>query len=346
MIVLENFSVGDALRDGLEQLLVLGERASSRNGEVLVMPCPVTSVYNDPRSRVLLDCVRDANPFFHLAEMVWMLAGRDEASFLNHYIRDFGSRFAEDGVLVHGAYGHRWRSALGFDQLSHIANVLSTDPSSRQCVLQMWDSDVEGSDDLRGVWKDRPCNTHIYFRVRGTELDMTVCCRSNDIVWGAYGANAVHFSFLQEYMAGLLGLSIGKMYQISNNFHLYVSELERIAGRAGLTFHELWTNPSLVKSKLLLDNRKLSSFPWDSVSTADVQSLHGQMEHIHASTEPDKLSLAPLRSMFLTHVVRNAVVAHRFFRLGRISEALSTAAIIAADDWRVACYEWLARRAA
>jgi hypothetical protein len=50
---------------------------------------------------------------------------------------------------------------------------------------------------------------------------MTVCCRSNDMLWGAYGANVVHFSILQEVIAIELGVGIGVYRQVSNNFHLY-----------------------------------------------------------------------------------------------------------------------------
>jgi thymidylate synthase len=57
-------------------------------------------------------------------------------------------------------------------------------------------------------------------------LDLTVLCRSNDVVWGAYGANAVHFSVLQEYLAGRIGVDVGVMYQFSNNYHGYVDGAE------------------------------------------------------------------------------------------------------------------------
>ena len=59
-------------------------------------------------------------------------------------------------------------------------------------------------------------------------LDMTVCCRSNDVVWGAYGANAVHFSVLQEYMAARIGVAVGTYTQFSNNFHVYTNVLDKL----------------------------------------------------------------------------------------------------------------------
>jgi len=79
--------------------------------------------------------------------------------------------------------------------------------------------------DLNVDTLDQPCNTTLYFRVYDQALDMTVICRSNDIIWGAYGANAVHFSVLQEYIAAAIDIPIGKMYQISNNWHAYTKVL-------------------------------------------------------------------------------------------------------------------------
>lgn len=240
MRVIEGYGVNDLYATGVRMLKNDGVLEQTRNGPALVMPLPVTGVYHRPNERVLLNRKRNANPFFHLYESLWMLAGRDDVASLNRYIGNFGQRFAEPDGRVHGAYGFRWRRTMGFDQIEAIVERLKNNPQDRQCVLQMWDGSVMRSNDLCGDWKDRPCNTHIYFRVRTKEpeekdaaagiepwreLDMTICCRSNDIIYGAYGANAVHFSVLMEYVAGRLGVEIGTMYQISNNYHGYVSTM-------------------------------------------------------------------------------------------------------------------------
>lgn len=262
-------NVTEALPLGVNWLLTRGREESSRAGPVLVSPVPVTTVYTRPRERVLFAAGRDANPFFHLAETMWMLAGRQDATFLNNFVSDFGRRFAEsasgadateDGIVIHDAYGYRWREHFMLDQLKVIAEKLRVNPQDRQAVLTMWDphditlpmdnghgsvgEELVTGNDLQGSWKTRPCNTHAYFRVleepavRGGDrtsdpmLEMIVCCRSNDIVWGAYGANAVHFSFLQEYLAGMIGVDVGRMWQLSWNFHAYVAEIDRLTRRS------------------------------------------------------------------------------------------------------------------
>ena len=147
----------------------------TRAGAALVVPEPVTTIYERPRERVLFCPRRNANPFFHLVEALWMLAGRCDTRTLDRYVSDFGARYAEDNGQIHGAYGYRWRHALGFDQLEVVVRKLRENPQDRQAVIQMWNGASErrsyerdevgmgtrflnaGSNDLRGEWRDRPC---------------------------------------------------------------------------------------------------------------------------------------------------------------------------------------------
>jgi thymidylate synthase len=209
-------NVNDAVHEGFYWLRVAGVDENSRNGPVRVAPGPVITEYSHPCERVLFDADRDANGVFHLLESLWMLAGSNEAAPLLPYNARM-AEYTEANGRIHGAYGHRWRTAFGFDQILAIVQELRAKPSSRQCVLTMWNPTV----DLAVEKKDRPCNTQIYFRIQDNALDMTVTCRSNDALWGAYGANAVHFSILQELMAHAIDVRVGTYYQFSNNFHAY-----------------------------------------------------------------------------------------------------------------------------
>lgn len=329
-------NVCSALPIGLTHLLRHGIPEDSRAGPVLVSPMPVTTVYDSPRERVLFSAVRDANPFFHLAEALWMLAGRNDAGFLDRFVKDFSQRFAEPDGVQHGAYGHRWGVAFGFDQLEYVANLLGRDPRTRQAVLQMWDARIypEGQADLVGNWQDRPCNTHAYFRLRGRVLDLTVCCRSNDIIWGAYGANAVHFSVLQEYMAAQIGAEVGTYYQISNNFHLYQAELERLLGRIGEAV-------SLPAS--LLDQRYGDLWPQPLVFDPGCfdEELAEMLNHYESVMPWSRMP----RNRFLKETVWQMLMAHEAYR-AKDKDALRLAGGIAAEDWRVACVEWIERRIA
>ena len=360
MHVIRARNVAQALPAGLAHLLAHGRWEDTRAGRALVAPWPVATVYEHPRERVLHSAARDANPFFHLAEALWMLAGRRDAAFLDHFVRDFGARFAEPDGTVHGAYGHRWRSAFGFDQLNAVVQMLSSHPESRQAVIAMWDPtyaaarDVDwkvhggrevrvedaGEDDLQGTWRDRPCNTHAYLRVQSTEepvLDVTVCCRSNDAVWGAYGANAVHFSALQEYLAARLDVGVGTYTQVSNNFHAYADELDRLGRRAGAPpGHSGF-------SAALLDDRYSSGAVTPVPLVHDADAFDGDLLRFLQAFERGVSGDAPppLHNKFLLQTAWPALVAHRNRERGWEPWAQR----IAASDWRVSCTEWLERRA-
>jgi hypothetical protein len=211
-------NVNSAVQEGFWKMKIMGVRESSRNGEVVRIPEPVMTTYENPTERVLFWPERDANPIFHLMESLWMLAGRDDVSFVEYFNKRMRT-FSDDGVVLNGAYGHRWRNRFGTDQLSLLIEHLKANPDTRRAVLTMWGVD----EDLREVdtSKDVCCNTQCFFEIQNDKLNMTVLNRSNDMIWGAYGANAVHFSMLQEFIATAVGVPIGVYRQFSHNLHMY-----------------------------------------------------------------------------------------------------------------------------
>lgn len=208
-------NVNQALAEAIWHLRVEGTESKSRNGPVIRSRGPVITEYVRPDERLVSCAIRDANHVFHLMESIWMMCGGKNVEWLLQFNSAF-KQYAEENGDQYGAYGHRWRDHFRVDQLSLALEELRT-PDNRRVVMAMWDPRA----DLAAHVRDVPCNTHIYFEVIGDRLNMTVCCRSNDIVWGAYGANAVHFSILQELMAFEIGVEVGRYYQFSNNFHLY-----------------------------------------------------------------------------------------------------------------------------
>ena len=223
MHVIETRNAHQALPEVMRYLQHAGVRRDSRNGPVLKAPGPVTIVYERPTERVMFWEQRDANPFFHLLEALWMLCGRNDVAFPASIVGSM-LNFSDGGRTLNGAYGWRWRHHFGFDQLETIAEDLRTNPDCRRQVLAMWD----GRHDLGLRSKDLPCNTQAYFSINDGKLDLMVCNRSNDAVWGALGANAVHFSMLQEYMAAKVRVPVGMYWQVSNNLHIYLQQHEEL----------------------------------------------------------------------------------------------------------------------
>jgi thymidylate synthase len=220
MRVIRAKNVQAALKEATKVLRNETIKRNSRNGVVFRHPELVTTVYESPCERVLFWPQRDANPFLHLYESLWMLDGRNDIAPLLKFTKQF-AEYSDDGITQHGAYGFRWRKHFGKDQLVSIIGRLRGIEDDRRSVLDIWDA----TEDLDRNGKDVPCNLSVTFEVLDGRLNMAVFCRSNDIIWGAYGANAVHFSMLQEYMAMKIGVAVGIYTQISANWHAYEGEL-------------------------------------------------------------------------------------------------------------------------
>lgn len=195
--------------------------SDSRNGPVARFPGLVITEWVDPTQRISWSPVRDANPFLHYIEAFWMLAGRNDVALPSKLAANM-QNYSDDGSTLYGAYGFRWRNHFSFDQITAIINELKRDPTSRRCVLQMWDGKEELQKALSGG-KDVCCNHAITFDPCDGYLNMSVSNRSNDLVWGAYGANVVHMSILHEYVAAQTGLKLGSYFQNSSNLHLYLN---------------------------------------------------------------------------------------------------------------------------
>lgn len=232
MHVLRVGGVNEAYVDGLGYIIDQGKSRDSRAGKVIALDEPFAIVYERPLERVLFDPVRDANPFFHLFESLFLLAGRNDARWLDRFVGDFSSRFAEADGTLHGSYGYRWRRHFDLegggnpnmpDQLDTVVRLLKVNPDDRRVTIQMWDPVA----DLGQNRNDVPCNLMATPRIVDGLLHLTVFNRSNDFIWGLAGANAVKFSFLLEYLAGRIGVGVGTYTQISTNAHIYRSTIPR-----------------------------------------------------------------------------------------------------------------------
>jgi hypothetical protein len=215
MLIMER-NVNCAWPAALRYLKDEGRKRGSRNGPVMEAPGPVVTQYQHPQERVLFDTARDANPFFHLFEALWILAGRNDVAWPAQFAGNLVN-YSDNGQTFHGAYGYRLRHSEYGDQIERAIQLLDGDPDSRRVVLSLWD----GERDLGKQSRDLPCNTHLYIKIREGQLVMTVCNRSNDIVWGLYGANVVQWSMLQEYLAARLNLPMGPLTTMSDSFHAY-----------------------------------------------------------------------------------------------------------------------------
>lgn len=334
MHVLRVKNVNEALPKGIQLIWDHGEKRDSRNGSVFVMPEPVTTVYANPAERVLMNPVRDANPFFHLFESLWMLGGKNDLEYVVQFAGNMRN-YSDDGKVMWGAYGWRWRSFFNAtDQLSWAINRLKKDPTDRRVVVQMWSADEDtGVADNGG--KDVPCNLTLHFQVNiNGQLDMTVFCRSNDIIWGAYGANAVHFSILLEYVAAKVGCPMGRYWQVSDNYHAYAELYEKMAEHYRPDYQpEIGIDPYLIG---------LQPFPLVTKPDTWDGDLMMFLE------DPTAIGF---RDPFFRKIAVPMFMAHRHYRDNEGAERYEGAREIlnqmpVSIDWKMASLDWIDRREA
>lgn len=334
-----------ALNDKLEDER-FWRRKSPRGMPTIERRGVVITEYTHPTERVLFDPVRDANPFFHFFEALWIIDGRDDVAFLATFNPNMAN-FSDDGVTFHAPYGYRLRehfqrgsrleSGEPVDQLTEVIELLEREPDTRRAVMAIWDPAM----DLNIQSKDLPCNDFIMLAVNEGKLEMEVCCRSNDVVWGAYGANAVQFSMLQEFIAEALGVEAGTLSQISRSFHFYLDNptfkklVERDNRGGYLVNPYLWRGVEPYP----LFSRQVGWKVW-------LLQLHEFMNG--GCTVPESECVDP----FFTEV---AAPLHRAWfawkntrqtpdKNERIVLAQQELVRCRALDWRVACHEWLERR--
>jgi thymidylate synthase len=182
---------------------------------------------SNPRQRWVTSRQPAMNPAFALAEVVWILAGRNDSESLNYFNSQY-PKFAGYGKTYHGAYGFRLRRQFGIDQLERAYLALLNKSESRQVVLQIWDSRVDfPSPSGDPVDTDIPCNLVSMLKVRNGALEWFQVIRSNDFFRGL-PHNLIQFTSLQEIMAGWLGLELGTYNQISDSLHLYESDKSKV----------------------------------------------------------------------------------------------------------------------
>jgi thymidylate synthase len=333
MITIQARNVNDALYKGIHVIQEYGDSIPSRVGNTLEVPCPVATVYEKPWERVLINKERDANPFFHLMEALWVLAGRDDVKFLTEFNKRMAD-FSDDGETFNAPYGARLRNGVSWshDQLKSVIKILKADRNSRQAVCQIWDES-----DLDHITKDKACNMSIVFRIRKDRLCMTVYNRSNDMIWGAYGANAVQFSMIQEYVAAHLDLCIGPYTQVSNSFHVYTDD------SGGEVWNRIKNTYKPFDYLQGVDNYVL-------MSLMDMDAFDADLELFFKSYDDHKrfgLIIAMVdkwKSEYFRNLVLPVLSTYLIYKQLGAKKAIQYTDNILADDWRLGCETWLQNR--
>lgn len=226
----------------LMKLVEEGYSCSPR-GKLIKELRPSCFEFENPYNRVTFLGARRINPFFQVAESLWILSGRADVEWLCKFNANMKS-FSDDGHWFNAPYGERIRSwgknsahniiINPVDQLTDAYIKLLNDKDTRQAVIVISNPSFDNSRyTIVEQGKDIACNLVITFKIRDNKLNMTVFNRSNDESWGVFGANLCQFTTIQEVLLSWLknsgkpefvDLEIGTYCQITDSLHIYLDD--------------------------------------------------------------------------------------------------------------------------
>lgn len=196
---------------------------TGRGGDTHELLHSAFTIHN-PRQRWVTSRQPSINPAFAIAEVVWILTGNNDSSFINYWNPKL-PQYAGCGITYHGAYGYRLRQHFKLDQLERAYHAFESNPDGRQVVLQIWDPQVDFPNvDGGPVAEDIPCNICSLPKIRNGKLEWLQILRSNDLFLGV-PHNFIQFTCLQEVLAGWLNIEVGSFNQISDSLHVYTRDI-------------------------------------------------------------------------------------------------------------------------
>jgi hypothetical protein len=159
------------------------------------------------------------------------------------------------------------------------------------------------------------------------------------MIMGAYGANAVHMSVLQEYMAAQIGLAVGYYWQMSNDMHAYERDLVRYDTdqvRSG-EYHRAtrWFE----RYSCPYDEGIVSASPLFTASGAETVD-----EEICAWCENREHRDETKNPQLFEDLIYPMSTVHDLFRGGEREAAVEACVMVQHSDWRLAAEQWIRRR--
>ena len=287
---------------GASKLLVKeGVERRTRNSVCFELPEPTIFKITNPLAREVTIPERKWFDSLPYAESLWIASGRNDMAYITHYLPRMKD-FSDDGIYMRGGYGPRFRNYNGehddyrieginvrqpgsTDQLKYVIDCFNVDMETRRAVMNFGDPMKDCFDENWELKKskDIPCTRELHFmkQSNNNKLDLIVRMRSNDLIWGASAVNIFNYTFMQEYVAAILGLEVGNYYHIADNLHFYERHKEMVEKLSGLNeytdeaihypiqfkslneFDELVTQLSIEELSMRTDMRKYKRIKFD-----------------------------------------------------------------------------------
>lgn len=233
------------------------------------IPHPVTIEISNPTDRYVTIPQRKWNKYLPFAESLWIALGINDLGELPaKYCKNLYT-YSDNGKTWRAGYGPRIRAYTGMatdpyisdprcrhihsgfmtavDQLDYVLKAFYRDRQTRQAIIEIGDPVKDDFDYGRlKETKDYPCTRSIQFIMVNGALNCTVYIRSNDVLYGLSAVNVFNFTMMQEYIANILMVPIGKYYHIANNLHMYEDHVELVKELASLNIDDYKTDAPFV----------------------------------------------------------------------------------------------------
>lgn len=356
--------------DAVNTLVNEGDTCSPR-GKLIKELRPASVEFENPYNRVTFLGSRRINPFFQIAESLWILSGRADVDWLVQFNANM-SQFSDDGKWFNAPYGERIRSwnknALHnviinpIDQMMDAYTKLLADKDTRQAVIVISNPMFDNSKYTIGEQgKDIACNLVITFKIRHDKLNMTVFNRSNDAHWGLWGANLCQFTTIQETMLSWLknsgdeqfvNLEIGTYCQLTDSLHIYLDDYGAKCTTDVLDYYKKHDSSEVEadfscksEPRMSLSAKKFDSFLsvfWTVINPYLSSDTH--MENTEQVAE-----LCELVSSFYINKVLDeywlfgiqAMIAYRLVKLNNLTMAMKIISNLPACQWKISMLYFL-----
>lgn len=180
----------------------------------------------DSTDRFCMNPIRKQNIIFNYAEALWYLSGSNDLSFIEYYAPSM-KKYSSDGMTLPGTgYGPKLLH-FGDNNLNQIRRAIDIfdhdDRDSKRVFLQIFDA----NEDLYRRNIDVSCTLGLQLLIRDNRLHAVAFMRANDAYVG-FLSDIFSFTFLQEYIASVLGCDVGSYTHTVGSLHVYDENVRRV----------------------------------------------------------------------------------------------------------------------
>lgn len=160
------------------------------------------------------------NPAFSLQECFAWYNGLNPGH-VERYNSNMERYVQDDGRMLGSAYG-RYMRRLPHDQIQRVVEMLRENPDTRRAIINIHNASFEEYDS-----NDVACTIYLQPIIRDNKLHMTANLRSQDVLLG-YTYDTHGFQWIQELLAGRLGVDVGTYTHIMNSCHYYTNFEDKV----------------------------------------------------------------------------------------------------------------------